>query len=364
MKSKTSFFWRIHQLFFCFTLLVYTLTYFAWTGHWVAGFLMMSLPILLIGHLFLCVFWLTYQPRKSILSVCALLLSFPFWARTWHFTSSPKPIEKGGKELAVLSYNVMSFDVLQYLDGSNPQNALDLVAWTKDTEADIKCFQEFYNLDTRPDFNTLQQFKKAGYRYHTALHPQIAAHEKHFFGLAILSKYPIVKRGEMEFRDQNGMLFADVKVGKDTIRVINVHLRSLIVRFGKLKTAYQEKDYQQGKFETRKVFGKIKNGFINHAKEAELLTQWIDDSPHPVLLCGDFNETPYGYVYGQVRKRLSNAFEEVGSGFGFSYQNAPRYIRIDNQFFDPRKLQPLKFETRRDIKYSDHYPIIARYKVL
>ncbi|MEZ4904689.1 MAG: endonuclease/exonuclease/phosphatase family protein [Spirosomataceae bacterium] len=336
MKSKTSFFWRIHQLFFCFTLSIYVLTYFAFTGHWVAGFLMMSLPVVVVIHLLLCIFWFIYWPQKSLLSACALLLSFPFWARTGHFTSAKKFTEKVPKELKVLSYNVMSFDVLRYLDRSDPQNALDLLAWAKDTEADVKCFQEFYNLDTRPDFNTLQQFKKVGYKHYTVLHPKIAKYEKHFFGLAILSKYPIVKRGEMEFQDQNGMLFADIKIGTDTIRVINVHLRSLIVRFGKLKEAYQEKNYQQGKSESRKVFERIKYGFVNHAQETQWLCQWIDQSPYPVLLCGDFNETPYGYVYGQVRKRLSNAFEEVGSGFGFSYQNAPKFIRIDNQFFDPK----------------------------
>lgn len=364
MKSKTSFFWRLHQLLFCFTLLIYALTYFAWTGHWFASFLMMSFPILLITHLILCIFWLIYQPQKAILSFLSLLLSFPFWARTWKFPSSEDAPQKTLNELSVLSYNVMSFDVLRYLDGSHPQNALDMVRWAKDTEADIKCFQEFYNLDTKPDFNTLQQFKEIGYQYYTTLHPKIAPREKHFFGLAILSKYPIVKRGEVEFQDQNGMLFADIKIDKDTIRVINVHLRSLIVRFGKLKEAYQEKDYQQGKSETRQVLTKIKRGFVYHQKESQQLTQWIDESPHPVLLCGDFNETPYGFVYGQVRKRLKNAFEETGSGFGFSYQNAPRYIRIDNQFYDPKKLKPLLFQTRRDIKYSDHYPIIARYKVL
>jgi endonuclease/exonuclease/phosphatase (EEP) superfamily protein YafD len=81
-------------------------------------------------------------------------------------------------------------------------------------------------------------------------------------------------------------------------------------------------------------------------------------------VCGDFNETPYGYAYGQVRHRLSNAFEEAGSGFGFSYRNAPRYIRIDNQFYDKKKLKVLDFQTRRDVSYSDHYPIVGRYKLL
>lgn len=179
-----------------------------------------------------------------------------------------------------------------------------------------------------------------------------------------MSKYPIVKRGEKEFFYPNGLLYADVKIGKDTLRIINVHLRSMIVRFGGLKEAYQDKDYDQGRSETRKVLRKLKVGFGHHAQETNELAEWIDQSPHPVLVCGDFNETPYGYAYGQVRHRLSNAFEEVGSGFGFSYRNAPRYIRIDNQFYDKKKLEVLDFQTHREVGYSDHYPIIGRYKLL
>jgi endonuclease/exonuclease/phosphatase family metal-dependent hydrolase len=361
LKSKTTFFWRLHQLFFCFTLLVYGLTYFAFTGHWVIGFLMMSLPVLLVIHLILCTFWLLFKPRKASLSALALLLSFSFWPRTWRISPEDAPPQQG--EITVMSYNLMSFDICQYLDGIHPKNAFNMIDWAKNTKADIKCFQEFYSFDNRPDFNTLQQFKKAGY-YTTVAHPAIARHEKHAFGLAIMSKYPIVKRDEREFQDQNGMLYADIKIGIDTIRVINVHLRSLIVRFGRLKEAYKEKDYDQGKSETRKVYGKLKNGFIYHAEETKLLTEWIDQSPHPVLLCGDFNETPYGFAYGQVRQRLSNSFESAGSSFGFTYQNAPRFIRIDNQFYDKKSLEILNFQTRRDVKYSDHYPIMGRYKLL
>jgi endonuclease/exonuclease/phosphatase (EEP) superfamily protein YafD len=364
LKSKTTFFWRLHQLFFCFTLLVYGLTYFAFTGYWVVGFLMMSLPVLLIIHLIFCAFWLFFKPRKVWLSALALLLSFPFWTRTWKFPANRAAETQGAKEITVLSFNLMTFDVYNHLDGIHPQNALNLIAWAKNTDADIKCFQEFYNLDSRPNFNTLQQFKKAGYNYYTVAHPAVFKHEKHAFGLAIMSKYPIVNRDEREFQDLNGMLYADIKIGKDTIRVINVHFRSLIVRFGRLKEAYQEKDYNQGKFETRKVFVKIKKGFIYHAEETKLLTEWIDQSPHPVLLCGDFNETPYGFAYGQVRQRLSNSFENAGNGFGFTYQNAPRFIRIDNQFYDKNGLEILDFQTRKDVKYSDHYPIIGRYKLL
>lgn len=363
MKSTTSFFWRLHQVFFIYTLLVYGLAFFTFTGHWIAGFLMMSLPVLLLIHLVFFVFFALRKSSKIALSGAALLLSFPFWSRTFQFSwGAPPASEK--QELTVLSYNVMSFDAYNFIQNIHPENNQAMLEWVKGLDTDIQCYQEFYNSDTRPHLNTLKQLKKAGYPYYTVLHPDIAPREQHCMGLAILSKYPIIDRGEVEFHDQNGLLFADIVVRKDTIRVINLHLRSMIVRFGGLKEAYLEKDYKQGKKEAKKVTQRLKMGFVHHSEEADVLLEWIRKSPHPVLVCGDFNEIPYGYVYGEVRSMLANAFEEKGHGFGFSYRNTPRFIRIDNQFFDKKKLEVIDFQTRRDIPYSDHYPVIGRYRLL
>ncbi len=290
-----------------------------------------------------------------------LLLSFPFWSRTFGINFSKENNEK--PSFTLLSYNVMSFDVLNHLDGKSPQNALDMVKWAVDNEADIKCFQEFYS-HHRPNFNLLAQFKQAGYPYKAILHPFIAQNEENFFGLAIISKFPIVGKGEKEFENQNGMVYADIKIGKDTIRIINVHQRSMIVRFGGIKKAYKDESYKAGKTEVRKVLSRLKFGFEHHAEESKMVLDWVEASPYPVIVCGDFNETPYSYSYGKFKQRFSNAFEEKGSGFGFTYKNAPKFIRIDNQFYDKKGFDVLSFKTRSDIKYSDHFPIIGSYKLL
>lgn len=361
MKFKTSFFTRLYQLFLGYTLLVYALVYFAFSGHWIVGFLMITFPVVLLIHFLFCLFWLFFKPRNALLPALGVLLSFPFWPRSFGWHSAPIETDK---EISVLSYNVMSFDVGGYLNQKELSNARTLIDWTRSKEADIKCLQEFYNNSKSEYFNTLNQFKARNHPYNASLYGSPNQNEHNYFGLVILSKYPIVKSKSQVFDNQNGMVYADIKIEKDTIRVINVHLRSMIVRFGGIKEAYKGKDYQQGKSETRKVLGKLKRGFIHHEKEVEQLMEWINQSPHPVMVCGDFNETPYNYAYGQVRKRLSNAFEEAGRGFGFSYKNAPKFIRIDNQFFDPKKLEALDFQTLSEVKYSDHYPIVGRYKLL
>ena len=329
--------------------------------------MMLSLPVVMVFSLLWFLILFVVNRPNSWLWGMVFLCSCPFWKRTFgvHFSKKTIPAEA----FTVMSYNVMSFDVLNYLDRKNTENAPKMIEYAITTDADIKCFQEFYNYNPRSNhplynFNTLNQFKAAGYRYKAVLHPFNAQTEENFFGLAIVSKFPIVGRGEKEFKNQNGALYADIVIKKDTIRIVNLHLRSLIVRFNKLKTAVKNEDLQDGKKESKQVISKLKQGFIDHAQEIKFIEQWVLSSPYPVLVCGDFNETPYSFAYGTIGKHLANAFEEVGVGFGFSYRNDPKFIRIDNQFFDPKHFQVLDFHTFNKINYSDHYPIFGVYSLL
>jgi exonuclease III len=54
----------------------------------------------------------------------------------------------------------------------------------------------------------------------------------------------------------------------------------------------------------------------------------------------------------------------VGIGFGFSYRNDPKFIRIDNQFFDQKTFQVIDFQTHKDIRYSDHFPVFGIYRFM
>lgn len=353
----------LYQLFFVVTVVVYALTYFAMSGHWVAGFLMMSLPILMLIHLLIFIASLLTK-RPYWLALGAFLLSLPFWSRTFQWPHESAELEDS-QTLSVLSYNTMGFDMLRYLENKNPKNALNILQWAKEANADIKCLQEFYNRDASPVFDAMAQFEAAGYQYHATMRPPYSRSDKNFFGMVIFSKYPILNSDYQVFGgDTNGALYADIVLRKDTIRVINVHLRSMIVRFGGVRDAYQGKDYEQGKSEIRKIAGKLKRGFVHHRDEINLIVEWIERSPYPVLLCGDFNEIPYSYSYGQVRKHLSNAFEGAGSGFGFTYQNMPKLIRIDQQFFDDEFFKVVGFQTLDKVKFSDHYPTMGKYQIV
>jgi endonuclease/exonuclease/phosphatase family metal-dependent hydrolase len=333
--------------------------YWGLSKHWLAGFVMLSVPVLIIVHGCLVVFWLIFKRERVWLSGIGLVLGLLFWPRIYsiHTPKDSKP------DLTIMSYNAKVFDVLNFLDGKDPDTAPAAIKWAIKDNADIKCFQEFYNYDKRPMFAVLKQLKETGYKYRTLLHPLTSHNEQNFNGLAIVSKFPIIGRGEQIFGTLNGMVYADIEINKtNTIRVINIHLQSISVKFGAFRKAYRDNNKTGIAAESKYIIERLKLGFSQHPAQFAVVMKVINDSPYPVILCGDFNETPFGYSYSNLKRKLNNAFEDAGHGFGFSYKNDPKFIRIDHQFYDPKTFEVIDFKTRNDISTSDHYPIFGYYR--
>jgi endonuclease/exonuclease/phosphatase (EEP) superfamily protein YafD len=181
-----------------------------------------------------------------------------------------------------------------------------------------------------------------------------------FVGVAIFSRFPIINQGDIVFGENtlNKGVYVDVAVNRDTIRVFNVHLHSMSIKADSL---FATSGYQEIKENYLDTFRRLRTGFAARGQQIAILEEYIRSSPYKVVVCGDFNDIPYSYTYQKLRSNLKNAFEEAGRGFGFTYNGKLFFLRIDNQFFDPR-LSALAFSTLRDIPYSDHFPIFATYR--
>ncbi|WP_254412333.1 endonuclease/exonuclease/phosphatase family protein [Dyadobacter diqingensis] len=340
---------------------MYALTYWVPTPHWAAGFLMMSLPVAIIVNLFFFVFWIFVDAKKSLAPLFLICLGSVFLPRTYQFSKSGEEVDKKkAGEFKVINYNVYGFWVTGRHTREDDAKTDKMKDWLVEQDADILCMPEFTNEPSISSFRNIQYFKKAGYKYYNTLRGAKIKDNSSLHTLVIFSKYPIVNHKEAAFEQQNGLMYVDVVVRKDTVRVIGVHLYSMSL---KLKTLVSQKEIAGIKRETKGTFNRMKNGFSARFSEIELMETWIRESPHPVILCGDFNETPYSYFYGRTRRLLKNAFEEKGEGFGFTYNKIPWFIRIDNQFYDDKKLTLYNFKTWKNIKYSDHNPSIGTYSV-
>ena len=72
--------------------------------------------------------------------------------------------------------------------------------------------------------------------------------------------------------------------------------------------------------------------------QAQLVKSYINKSPYPVIVAGDFNDTPVSYTYGKIRKGLNDSFVTSGYGAGFTYKgnyppNRIDYILYDNNLY-------------------------------
>jgi endonuclease/exonuclease/phosphatase (EEP) superfamily protein YafD len=352
-KIATSLLWLTSLPVCIYTLITYLLSYTLVLDHWSAGFIMMSLPYAMFGCFLIAFTWLFIRPARAILPICILALGYPFIKRTIVF----KDPQRAENSLSVFSYNVFGFYGEDY--AKNKDKAEKLMEYAVDYEADIKCFQEFYNLNDNHRFRTLNRMITENPYFITSNNDTQGV-----IGLAIFSEHPIIHHEGETFgrRNTNGYLVADIARKNDTIRVINIQLQSMGIRVNKVVSKVEGENYEEAKKESRGIISSLIRGFEQHSDEIKPIERLINDSPYPVILCGDFNETPYGNAYGSIRDRLKNAFEEAGNGFGFTLNRSPSMIRIDNQFCS-ESIKVLDFKTLREIDYSDHFPILGRYEV-
>jgi Endonuclease/Exonuclease/phosphatase family len=351
-------FWNLTRLVCLFSLIAFAFGYFLKPDHWLLGFVLMAIQVMIIICFVFTLIWLFKSKLRAFYPLAVLLLGFPFLKRTVQFH---KPLPIGSKyDFNVLSYNVSGFYSNEYYKNKDQDKTVKAIHFASDFDADIKCFQDFYNWDETPITGSLKRISSKSTPYFVAAKPkELSQPNQGMIGLIIFSKYPIKYIKQKMFSTQgNGILVADLKYKKVTYRIINTQLQSTGARVNKVL----KKDYDLVKKEGRNLFSNLKQGFIMRNEQVDLLLKWIRESPHPVILAGDFNEVPYGYAYGKVAKYLTNSFETAGYGFGFTLNRSPRFVRIDNQFYG-KGLKASSFETLYEVENSDHYPIYVEYLV-
>lgn len=350
--------WSLNLVLALYTFLGYWLIYKLPVEHWLAGMIMITLPIAWLLNVVMTGLWLVSRPWRSWLSGAVLLVGIALLGTrtfTWH---NPVKPPGAGTSLEIFSYNVQSFRLNDYWERySSSPRARRTINYVLRYKAPVKCLQEVFNSTTIADYDVVRRFRQAGYRYSVLLHPEVASMVNGTVGAAIFSTYPIIHSGRELFNGANGIVWANIKVGDDTVRVINVHLHSMGIRVGRVLS----QDQLTGvKHETHGVLSALRFGFIERQEQVQRVQRHIRESEFPVIVTGDFNDTPYSVVYEQMRRTLPSTFENVGRGFGFTYNRPPGFIRIDHQFHDPG-LTALNFQTIQSINYSDHYPIAGTY---
>jgi len=333
---------------------------------WFLSLFTLALPYLLFLLLFFIIFWLFASPVWSTISIIVILLSLPAIKNIFPLNfSSGFSLSKQPENIRVMSWNVEQFGIQHHKD--HPEIKREMLDVIDYYDPDIACFQEVVagerkkSINYFPDIQKTLRFKD--YLYSYTLKDDFDSY--HHFGIIIFSKLPIVRKQMIVNNPENynsNYQFIDVLSGRDTIRIFNVHLQSL--KFSKENLEYLDKANLRSTEnieESKSIISKIKKGILKRASQAYFIKDEMNQSPYPIILCGDFNDVPDSYAYATIGEGLQNAFVKKGFGISRTFSSISPTLRIDNIFAD-KKFTITQF-TRVKKLLSDHFPIIADMKL-
>lgn len=326
------------------------------------AFLGLAYPYLLIINIVFFVYWTIRFRKELLISLIVILIG---WGHLMNLiplnfdkAEDAGSISQSEVLLSIMSYNVRTFDKYNWNKKSNSREGIFQIV--SDKNPDILCMQEFYSVNKAGQRERDIRKQLSGYNYYSIYYSAKSGPETGF-GVATFSKYPVVKTSRIPFDStMNQAIYTDIKIDTDTVRVFNIHLQS--IRF--VQRSYSFIDtlslkYSNKQMEEVKEIGKrLRDAFVMRAEQSNIIHNYIAASPYPVIVTGDFNDTPLSYSYKRIKKGLADSFRESGRGLGNTYAGDLPSFRID--FI----LHGKEFETaafgRVKTKFSDHFPIWAQ----
>lgn len=335
---------------------------------WIA-FCGLAFPYILLVNGIFCVVWLFFSYQYSFISLSLILLNVNNIDKHFQLREAAAPINYN-RSVKIMSYNVQLFGLYSSEKKQRNQQKEKIFEFLKTEKPDIVCFQEYFwdksgklkfpTTDSILNILSLKDNKKNYYQYFPT-----NLRNEYFYGLAIFSRYKIVRAEPIIFTDSsaNSAIFADIKYKGDTIRIYNLHLASIHMD----KTDYSTgKQIFNNKFDdpylnqkTKNICNKIQTAFVKRQQQSITIRKHIDSCRYPVIICGDFNDSPASYSYYKIGHGFKDSFRESGKNTGYTYNGDafPNY-RIDYIFHD-KQYNSYLHTVGADIDVSDHYPIFC-----
>ncbi len=310
----------------------------------------LAFPVFLLLNIAFLIFWLCVKKTWATIPFAGLIIGFgPI--RVY----SPLNMRASAPDgcIKVMSYNVFSFST--WTDTNEPSMLLEFI---KSENPDILCMQEAYCGGRKQEI------------VDSTLLAQMPHHDANAdYTLAIFSKYPIVKKEQIEYytKNHNSSVAFFLKTGKaDTTIVINNHFEITGIsieqrsQFKAMLKGQLMKDSAEQ--ESRALWRSLAESAAIRAPQADAVAEYI--SRHPgksIILMGDFNDSPLSYVRHRLASILTDCYVATANGPGISYHYNGFYVRIDNIMCSDQWM-PYDCRVDNTIQASDHYPIVCMLK--
>lgn len=320
------------------------------------AFTTLIFPFLVVLNSAFVIFWAVTRQWFFLLSLFLLLISAPQIKNSFPLNFGRLDSQPAGKKISILTYNTQLNDAVKKHTENNPNK---IIKYILKTNADVVCLQEFA-VGHKPSQLTHDDVIKIlkNYPYNYIVYKKVQGWCK--YGNAVFSKFPIINADTVDyFSKYNISIYADLKIGKDTIRIINNHLESNgLTEKDKAKPIRLTDNFSTDELTetTRHLSRKLNVAYKVRAAQADALAAFSEASPYKTLVLGDLNDVPASYVYNKVKgKYLNDAFADTGRGFGWTFNESIYRFRIDYVLYDSN-FGVVDFKVGK-YRASDHYPV-------
>ena len=313
-------------------------------GNSARAMLVYILPILIFLNILLLVYWIIRRKWFfALVPIITIACCIPYIGTIYQFRFGNGEKTQGGLKIA--TYNVAMFN--RETSGFMAQ---DILAEMRRQKVDILCLQEY---------NEISGDKKNSNSYKEYF-PYMAVGRE---DMVIYSRYPITGKKTILFEDtNNSAMWADIDVKGNDIRVFNVHLQTTGIN-GTLhqaaKLSSQHHDVTTNKL-LDAIYGNYTWGLMFRSGQAITVANEKRESQLPVILCGDFNDVPYSFVYNTMLGDMVDGFKECGKGWMYTFRGK-KAVRIDYIFHDAA-LKGVEYY-KSELTYSDHYPVFMKIRL-
>ena len=312
----------------------------------------LTFPLFVVVNLGFILLWSVISPKRVVIPIIAFVLAYAP-VRTY------VPINILTREMPDSTIKVMSFNVKGFLamtdstSGITTRPALSAVVRA---DADIVCLQE------TGITSFLEDSIRSQYQYYDS-----CRNGKSGSALTVLSKYPIIGKELIAYPSESNSsaaFFLDVE--GDTVLVVNNHFE---------KTGLSPEDRSEfhhivegttatdtARVESQRLIVILGEASRIRSRQADIVARYIRDHSHlPIILCGDFNDSPISYTHHLLTRQLDDCFVATGNGPGWTYMDSRMYVRIDN-ILCSEHFRPYRCRIETKTIGSDHFPVVCWLK--
>lgn len=288
-------------------------------------------PFFILSNIIMMLYWLTKLKKQWLLSFVVLLTGYQQVFSFYKLSGTNNVVSANA--FKVMSYNVRVFNEFYWI--KNKDVFAEMKQLIVEENPDVLCLQEFHH--SKED-----KFKEFPY--------QFINYTTNKTGQVILSKYPIIAKGSLNFPNSlNNGIYADIKTGIDTVRVYNLHMESFHINPNNKKLLEEESSV---------LAEKMERVFYKQQAQTDIYVSHKEKSKYKTITCGDLNNNQFSAIYKQIKGSDLDTYDLKGTKTGKTFHFKYFPMRIDFIFVNNR-IDIMSHKNRYE-KLSDHYPVISQ----